>query len=1532
MKKLLLSVVFLCNAFTSIAQNVTSLPGRIEAESFIQKSDVATEATADAGGGLNVGYIDDGDWMDYQVQTSAAGAYTFNFRVANGYGNGDIEIRNASGTVLGHVLVPQTGGWQSWTTVSTQVVLPAGNQIIRIFAKSGLFNINWFEAEQKSLIPGKFEAESYVAINGAGTDTAEDIDGGLAISWIGDNSWMDYSTDVLTAGIYTFKFRFANGFSDDAALSLQAANGTILGEINNLPRTGGMQSWATTNLTATLPAGKQTLRILAKKGVFSLNWFEVTGAKSLPGRIEAESYDVSSDVRTEDTGDSDGIKNVSYIDDGDFMDYNVNVAAAGTYNFNFRVANRYGDGKIEIKNAAGNVLGQVDVPRTGDWQIWNTISATATLPAGNQVIRIYANKGSFNLNWFELTKTNLIPGKVQAENFSAVHAASSESTEDTEGGQDIGWIGDNSWMDYNVKVASAGLYTFKLRIANGFSDDAAMELRAADGTVLGKINNLPRTGGMQSWSTVNLIAQLPSGDQTLRIFSKKGVWSLNWFEAIGSKSIPGKIEAENYDVSSDVRTEDTGDSDGVKNVSYIDDGDFMDYNVNVAAAGIHTFNFRIANRYGDGKIEIKNAAGNTLGQVDVPRTGDWQIWKTISATATLPAGNQVIRIYANKGSFNFNWFEAVKGGTAPAKAPSLITFAELSDKIIGSAPFDLIATSTNTESLITFVSSNPSVISVSNQTGSWKATILAAGSVTITAYQAESSGFAAAENIARTQNVKPATTTPETPENPSTATKITIDPKRWYQLNNTSKGFDGLFDGDTQTEVQLGWGLALNSWDAYYPLLEGEEITLESIKFFDFTGNFSANPMTLSVITDKWERIPVATFTGQEYNGWVGPYPDRQLSGDAKFKLDAPIKNIRYLVVNIKSGLPTEMEFYGTYKASTKTETPIPAKDIKLKDMFGVNAYEWNFEDGNTPWEINETKMNLAKSFSGIRHYMDWEKLESSEGVFSFNPTLSGGWNYDAIYERCKAANMEVLACLKQIPGWMQNSYPDGERDGENVPVRFGKDFADPRSYIEQAKVAFQYAARYGSNKSVDPALLSVYTIPRWNQDTPNSIKIGMNLIKYIECDNERDKWWKGRKAYQTAREYAANLSAFYDGHKNTMGPAIGIKNADPSMQVVIAGLVTGSDYVKGMVDWCKEFRGYKADGSVNLCWDVVNFHLYTDNSSSSQSGTSTRGAAPEVTIANTIVDGFVKVSHDVSQDMPVWITEAGYDVHQESPLKAIPIGSKTAQETQGDWILRTSLFSARHGISKVFFYQMYDDNNGGGMFGSSGMINGDQTRRPVADYFFQANKLFGEYSYKETTYQDPIVDRYELKGKSLYIVTVPDEKGRTENHTLHVGNFSHAKIYRPKAGSDNMDMEEVQVTAGNITITATETPLFVVGSASNAREAVTDSVLAISSSLLTSPLETSEAATATLHQSVQVYPNPTVHSISIDVMNNNAAPMEINIFDSGTGRLHKQLRVTKENQSELKKIDVSSLPVGMYIIEIKQGNERAFRKVVKGL
>jgi len=1367
-------------------------------------------------------------------------------------------------------------------------------------------------------IPGKIEAESFVTSQSVGTENTQDTGGGQNVGWIQDGSWMDYNVNVATAGYYTFRFRIANSFEPLASLSLKNSSGAKLGQII-LPQTGGWQGWQSVGMTAYLPAGSQTLRVYAEKGNFNFNWFDAVGSRALSGRIEAESYDTMFEVRTETTGDSDGGINVGYIDDGDWMDYNVNVASAGSYTFNFRVANSYGDGVIQIKGASNNVLSQVAVPRTGGWQSWTTISTTCSLPAGSQVIRIHAQVGAFNLNWFEAISDvqntiigTVLPGKIEAENYDEMNSVGVETTQDTDGVQNVGWIQDGSWTEYKVHLTQAGFYTFKYRIANGYSPEATLALRNSQGTTLGSVI-IPETGGMQGWRTINMIVYLPAGNQTLRMHAVKGGFNFNWFEVFGSRLLSGKIEAESFEVSSDVRPESTNDIDGGLAVGYIDDGDFMDYNVKVANAGTYTFNFRISNSYGNGKIEIKNADEIVLGSVEVPQTGGWQNWATIRTTLTLTAGSQKLRLYANRGAFNFNWFEVVQGSV---QSPSVITFSALPTRTTADHSFDLSASSTNTETPINFTSSNPSILSVSNASGIWKATILTAGEVDITASQNGNNNFLAAVNVIQSQFISAGTT----PSNPDNGTKLLLDPKRWYQLTNAANGLEGFFDGETQVDVHTGWGKVINNYEAYYPLLEGEEITLKGIKFFDYTGSTIDQPMVLSIITDQWQRIPIATFTGDVYNGWVGPYPDRHLTGENQFKLDAPVSNARYLVLTIPNTLPTEIEFYGTYKAPTGYAPNQREKNIRLRDMLGVNAYEWNFQDGAHAEALDENKMTLAKSFTGIRHYMDWEKLESTEGVFSYNPTLSGSWNYDLIYERCKAANIEVLACLKTQPNWMQATYPENERDAENVPVRYGKNFADPVSYVEQARVAFQYAARYGSNVNVNPQLLSVSTTPRWYGDYPNTIRIGLDLIKYIECDNERDKWWKGRKGYQTSREYAANLSAFYDGHKNTMGNGIGVKNADPNMKVVIAGLVTGPDYVKGMVDWCKEFRGYNPDGSVNLCWDIINFHLYTDDASSNQSGTSTRGAAPETTNANQILDNFTKVSREISADMPVWITEAGFDINQNSPLKAIPIGNKSTLQTQADWLLRTSLFSARHGIEKMFYFQMYDDSpQSGGIFGTSGLLNNDYTRRPSADYFLQTHKLFGDYVFKESFNADPIVDRYELEGRSLFILTVPSETGRTVDYSLDLGGPGVAKIYTPQAGNENMLVQELPIVNGHVTVTASETPTFVMAYASNARMAATAS----------SPVTQAQAVyTNTLN----VYPNPTQDYIMIDLADFKDGDVEIKLFDANLGRLHRTEKVTKSTKASSKKISISSLPVGNYILEIKHGNESVFRKVVKGI
>jgi hypothetical protein len=41
--------------------------------------------------------------------------------------------------------VPNTGGWQNWTTVSATVNLTAGQQNLTIFSKVGGWNMNWWQ-------------------------------------------------------------------------------------------------------------------------------------------------------------------------------------------------------------------------------------------------------------------------------------------------------------------------------------------------------------------------------------------------------------------------------------------------------------------------------------------------------------------------------------------------------------------------------------------------------------------------------------------------------------------------------------------------------------------------------------------------------------------------------------------------------------------------------------------------------------------------------------------------------------------------------------------------------------------------------------------------------------------------------------------------------------------------------------------------------------------------------------------------------------------------------------------------------------------------------------------------------------------------------------------------------------------------------------------------------------------------------------------------------------------------------------------
>src|SRR5690606_32060240 len=148
---------------------------------------------------------------------------------------------------------------------------------------------------------------------------------------------------------------------------------------------------------------------------------------------------------------------------------------------------------------------------------------------------------------------------------------------------------------------------------------------------------------------------------------------------------------------------------------------------------------------------------------------------------------------------------------------------------------------------------------------------------------------------------------------------------------------------------------------------------------------------------------------------------------------------------------------------------------------------------------------------------------------------------------------------------------------------------------------------------------------------------------------------------------------------------------------------------------WCRVNRGLKDDGTVNLCFDVINYHHYSF-SGQELSEHKKRGTAPELSTAAKTAAAVVKFANEQANGIDVWITELGYDINQKSPLRAIKSKEKTPAVTHADWSLRSSLLYARYGIKRLYFYMLNDvDLNSPIQFSSSGFVEGWK-RRPSAD------------------------------------------------------------------------------------------------------------------------------------------------------------------------------------------------------------------------
>jgi hypothetical protein len=207
----------------------TLQPRHRQAEHWATQSGTGLFDKAAAEGGRTVGDIQNGDWIAFRPY-ALGGETRFTARVSSGGAGGTLSVRTGSptGTMLGSVTVPVTGGWDVFTDVSTTLTgVPAGTVTLYLTFSGGsgtLFDVDAFTfgtppASGTTRITGI--GGKCVDVNGSSSADGTKIqlwtcNGGTNQQWTRDGSTLRALGKCMTA----------TGTTDGSLVQLSTCNGS----------------------------------------------------------------------------------------------------------------------------------------------------------------------------------------------------------------------------------------------------------------------------------------------------------------------------------------------------------------------------------------------------------------------------------------------------------------------------------------------------------------------------------------------------------------------------------------------------------------------------------------------------------------------------------------------------------------------------------------------------------------------------------------------------------------------------------------------------------------------------------------------------------------------------------------------------------------------------------------------------------------------------------------------------------------------------------------------------------------------------------------------------------------------------------------------------------------------------------------------------------------------------------------------------------------------------------------------------------